>query len=295
MRVHLINPSHLAFGVGVITPRWLYVLAAATPREVRRSHHRRRDARADRSRPASSPATSSASASTPATRCAATRSAGWPASAAPGSSSAASTRRCIPRRRTSSAARTRWSRATATWSGRRSIDDCVAGAPQPVYEGGRVDGRAVPAGALGPAAARTGTCGRRCRRCAAARSTARSVRCGDRRPEAAAARRRRGRSARSSSCAGGASASSRSPTTTSIPVTLTESKMAARRARPGAAAETSKRIRAERFELMERLAELPERHGVLHADHHGSGRGSGVPRRDAARRASGARWSASSR
>ncbi len=32
MRVHLINPSHLAFGVGVITPRWLYVLAAATPR-----------------------------------------------------------------------------------------------------------------------------------------------------------------------------------------------------------------------------------------------------------------------
>ncbi len=33
MRVHLINPSHLAFGVGVITPRWLYVLAAATPAE----------------------------------------------------------------------------------------------------------------------------------------------------------------------------------------------------------------------------------------------------------------------
>ncbi|OFW05394.1 MAG: radical SAM protein [Acidobacteria bacterium RIFCSPLOWO2_02_FULL_67_36] len=31
MRVHLINPSHLSFGVGVITPRWLYVLAAATP------------------------------------------------------------------------------------------------------------------------------------------------------------------------------------------------------------------------------------------------------------------------
>ena len=31
MKVHLINPSHLAFGVAVITPRWLYVLAAATP------------------------------------------------------------------------------------------------------------------------------------------------------------------------------------------------------------------------------------------------------------------------
>ena len=31
MKVHLINPSAFAFGVGVITPRWLYVLAAATP------------------------------------------------------------------------------------------------------------------------------------------------------------------------------------------------------------------------------------------------------------------------
>ena len=31
MTVHLVNPSHLAFGVGVITPRWLFVLAGATP------------------------------------------------------------------------------------------------------------------------------------------------------------------------------------------------------------------------------------------------------------------------
>jgi radical SAM superfamily enzyme YgiQ (UPF0313 family) len=28
--IHLINPSHVSFGVAVITPRWLYVLAAAT-------------------------------------------------------------------------------------------------------------------------------------------------------------------------------------------------------------------------------------------------------------------------
>ena len=33
MRIHLINPSHVSFGVAIITPRWLYVLAAATPRE----------------------------------------------------------------------------------------------------------------------------------------------------------------------------------------------------------------------------------------------------------------------
>jgi hypothetical protein len=29
--VYLINPSHVSFGIGVITPRWLYVLASATP------------------------------------------------------------------------------------------------------------------------------------------------------------------------------------------------------------------------------------------------------------------------
>ena len=33
MRVHLINPSEVSFGTAVITPRWLYVLAAATPQK----------------------------------------------------------------------------------------------------------------------------------------------------------------------------------------------------------------------------------------------------------------------
>ena len=31
MRVHLVNPSDVSFGIGVITPRSLYVIAAATP------------------------------------------------------------------------------------------------------------------------------------------------------------------------------------------------------------------------------------------------------------------------
>src|ERR1700761_9056213 len=31
MQVHLINPSDNSFGTAVITPRWLFVLAAATP------------------------------------------------------------------------------------------------------------------------------------------------------------------------------------------------------------------------------------------------------------------------
>ena len=33
MRVHLVNPSDVSFGTAVITPRWLYVLAQATPVE----------------------------------------------------------------------------------------------------------------------------------------------------------------------------------------------------------------------------------------------------------------------
>ncbi len=38
MRIHLINPSDVSFGVAVITPRWLFVLAAATPRQYGDPH-----------------------------------------------------------------------------------------------------------------------------------------------------------------------------------------------------------------------------------------------------------------
>src|ERR1700760_566051 len=34
MRVHLVNPNDNSFGTAVITPRWLFVLAAATPRSA---------------------------------------------------------------------------------------------------------------------------------------------------------------------------------------------------------------------------------------------------------------------
>jgi radical SAM superfamily enzyme YgiQ (UPF0313 family) len=33
MQVYIVNPSHVSFGIGVITPRWLYVLGAATPQK----------------------------------------------------------------------------------------------------------------------------------------------------------------------------------------------------------------------------------------------------------------------
>ena len=38
MTVYLINPSHVSFGIGVITPRWLYVLGSATPTEYGEPH-----------------------------------------------------------------------------------------------------------------------------------------------------------------------------------------------------------------------------------------------------------------
>jgi len=38
MTIRLVNPSHLSFGVGVITPRWLFVLAAATPASYGQPH-----------------------------------------------------------------------------------------------------------------------------------------------------------------------------------------------------------------------------------------------------------------
>ncbi len=51
--------------------------------------------------------------------------------------------------------------------------------------------------------------------------------------------------------------------------------------RPDARWQSCEALRAERFELMERLARAAAGHGLLHADHDGSRRGPGVPRRDA--------------
>ena len=62
MTVHLVNPSHLSFGVGVITPRWLFVLAAATPAALRPAAHHRRNpgtVRLDSVQPATSSASGS--------------------------------------------------------------------------------------------------------------------------------------------------------------------------------------------------------------------------------------------
>ena len=83
MRVHLVNPSDMSFGTAVITPRWLYVLAAATPAAF--GDAMICDETLEQLDPArSSPATLSASASIPGIRCAAMRSGKSRAPAAPG-------------------------------------------------------------------------------------------------------------------------------------------------------------------------------------------------------------------
>jgi len=38
LKIHLVNPSDVSFGTAVITPRWLYVLAGATPRHYGDPH-----------------------------------------------------------------------------------------------------------------------------------------------------------------------------------------------------------------------------------------------------------------
>ena len=180
MRVHLVNPSHVSFGVGVITPRWLYVLAAATPATYGDPLHLRRNARAVRLRRSCRRATSSASASTPATRCAATRSATGRARARRVRRLRRHSRDAVSRRRrTSSAARTPSSRATAmlVWAqvARATASPARRSA---IYDGGTDRRRRSSCRRAGTCCPRDATCGRRCRPCAAARSTARSARSG---------------------------------------------------------------------------------------------------------------------
>ncbi len=111
-QIHLVNPSAQSFGVAVITPRWLFVLAAATgtawgtPRVVDETLE-------PLDLDTIQPATSSGSAFTRATRAAGTRSAARPAGAARTPCSAAFTPRSFRKKCSSSAARMRSCGATA--------------------------------------------------------------------------------------------------------------------------------------------------------------------------------------
>ncbi len=153
MAVFLINPSDHSFGTAVITPRWLYVLAAATPLSFGDPVIVDETLEALVPRP-SRAETWSASAFTPGTPCAATRSAAWRGSAAPGSFMAAFTPRCIPRKPWSVAMLTPWSRATAMWSGPRFCNACMQGAPEPDLRGRQDRCGSVCSRPLGSAAPR---------------------------------------------------------------------------------------------------------------------------------------------
>ena len=97
-RVHLVNPSDNSFGTAVITPRWLFVLAAATPDSA--GDPILIDESLDQIVPESiQPGISSASAFIPATPCADTRLAAWRESAAHGWYTAAFTPHSFQRKR----------------------------------------------------------------------------------------------------------------------------------------------------------------------------------------------------
>ena len=217
MRVHLVNPSHVSFGVGVITPRWLYVLAAATPARFGDPHHRRRDARGPRPRRPCSRATSSASASTPATRCAATKSAGWRASAGATVVFGGIHATLYPEeaRELGGAHAVVKGDGDVVWAAvARRLSP--TGRLQPRLRRRPRRRRAVHAGALGPAARRQLHVGLGADRARLPEALLVLLGLAHRRPAAAAARTSTSWSTRSSSCGARASASSRSPTTTSI-------------------------------------------------------------------------------
>ena len=101
LTVHLINPSDFSFGIGVITPRWLYVLAGRDASTIRRSRSSptKRSNRSTRRSIRTGDVVGIGIHTGNALRGYEIGRAGARAGAR--SCSAASTRRCFPRRRTS--------------------------------------------------------------------------------------------------------------------------------------------------------------------------------------------------
>ena len=292
MKVFLVNPSDMSFGIAVITPRWLFVLAAATPARfgdpvmVDETLERMDLAQV---RPGDVVGigvhTGNALRGYEVGRL------------------GAGGRRDRDVRRHSRHVVSRRSRAkTASghaivrgdgdivWA--RVLEDCVDGRAAAAIRG-RPGAPAISScRRAGICCRRAGTCGPPSRPCAAARSTARSVRCG------APTARSRGCapstpcSTRSSSCAAQGFPVHRARRRQLLSRGLKDLEMAARRAdKTQSARARGDARRALRADGAARQAAV--RHGVLHADHDGSGRGSRVPRRDAQGATSRARSSAS--
>ena len=177
----------------------------------------------------------------------------------------------------------------------RCVEDCRDGARWPIYDGGRVEAPTASCRRAGTCCRRTATCGPRCRRCAAARSTARSARCGG--PTASS----RGSAAVDAVVEEIVELRRRGFRFIALaddnfyPVTLTDLELARAQGRSRTSLQELQALRAERFELMERLAQLPDDMVFFTQITMEAAEDAGVPRGDARRAASGARWWASSR
>ena len=293
MRIHLINPSDVSFGVAVITPRWLYVLASATPQaygdpnlvdetleafdpEHRLARRRRRHRDSYRQR----------------------------APRLPDRPHRAGARRvCRLRRHSRDALSGRGARARrrACRRTRRRRPDLGQGHRRlrRTASGRAVRRRpyrraVVLRRALGPAAEGQLHVRLRADRPRLPEALLLLLGLAHRRTGSADAERRGCRRRAQWSCASADSSSASWRTTTSIP---SRSPTSRRRAggRTRRTCSELEAIRKERFELMERLADLPDDMMPLYADHDGGRRRHRRSSRRCARRTSAARSSASSR
>ena len=214
MPVFLVNPSDVSFGAAVITPRWLYVLAAATPAAYGDPQVIDGNARADRHVDPCRRATWSVSVSTRAMRCADTS---WDAARERGAHVVFGGIHAtlFPDEALDHGAAHSVVRGDGDIVWVELLDDCITGRPKRVYEGGRVRRRRFLRRA-GICCRAKATCGPRCRRSEGARNTVRSAPCGVPTASSRASARRRGDPGDCRAAPAGFSLHRRWPTITSI-------------------------------------------------------------------------------
>ena len=255
LRVHLVNPSDVSFGVAVITPRWLYVIAAATPPAYGTP------VLIDETLKAFDPAslrpgdvvgisihTGTAHRGYAIGREARVRGAtvvfgGIHATLYPAEASEHGGAHAVVR-----------GDGDAVWA--TVLADCAAGHPAPVYDGGRIDGRSFLAGRwdllpvdsyMWASVQTVRGCPKHCSFCSVWRTDGQQPRLRGSEAVVTEIRDLRRRGFRFVLLADD----------NFYPVTHADLAMAARRADP-AALHALEAMRRERFDLMERLADLPD-------------------------------------